>query len=69
MAKQENQTIRILVIDDRPEDAEALVSGMRNEGLPVRATRPASSDELVKCLAQQTFELVITQQNNATTPL
>ena len=69
MAKQENQTIRILVVDDRPEDAEALVSGMRNEGLPVRATRPASAEELADCLAKQSFELVISQQNSEMIPL
>lgn len=68
MAKQENQTIRVLIVDDRPEDAEALVSGLRNEGLPVRATRPASLDELVSCLANQTFELVISQQNSTVIP-
>lgn len=68
MAKQENLTIRVLVIDDRPEDAEALVSGLRNEGLPVRATRPASTDELLSCLTQQSFELVISQQNSTLVP-
>ena len=36
MAKSTDNALRLMIIDDSVEDAEAIVSGLRNAGIAVR---------------------------------
>ena len=51
--------LRLLLVDDRLEDAEQLTSLLRNGGLAVRPQRPDSIDELRALLASQAVDLVV----------
>ena len=46
MAKKQENALRLLIIDDKVEDAEAIVSGLRNAGIAVRPVRAANAEEL-----------------------
>jgi diguanylate cyclase (GGDEF)-like protein/PAS domain S-box-containing protein len=59
MARPNETTIRILLVDDRVEDAEAVVSALRNGGIAVRPTRPEHADALLAALAQPNVDLVL----------
>ncbi|MFD0738583.1 EAL domain-containing protein [Lysobacter koreensis] len=54
-----DMVLRLLIVDDSVEAAEAIVSGLRNHGIAVRPTRPESADELAALLAGQAFELLL----------
>ncbi|WP_395787174.1 EAL domain-containing protein [Aquimonas sp.] len=58
MAKQEI-VIRLLQIEDTLEDAEAIISALRNGGIAVRTVRPATEQELNEQLAKHPVDLVI----------
>ncbi|HRO27597.1 MAG TPA: EAL domain-containing protein [Luteimonas sp.] len=51
MSKKPDNALRLLIVDERVEDAEALVSGLRNAGIAVRPVRAASADELASALS------------------
>ena len=51
--------LRLLLVDDRLEDAEQLTSLLRNGGMAVRPHRPDTVDELRTLLAQQSIDLVV----------
>ena len=51
MSMKSDNALRLLIVDDRVEDAEALVSGLRNAGIAVRPVRAASAEELSTALA------------------
>lgn len=52
-------TLRLLIVDDSVEDAEAVVSALRNGGLAVRPLRPRDADELDAMLGAQAIDLVL----------
>lgn len=52
-------TIRLLIVDDSGENAEAIVSTLRNSGIAVRPTRPQNPDELAHALTSQPIDLVL----------
>jgi diguanylate cyclase (GGDEF)-like protein/PAS domain S-box-containing protein len=56
---QQDAVIRLLLVEDRLEDAEQLISHLRNGGMAVRPQRPESEDELVQLLASQSIDLVL----------
>src|SRR5918993_5085395 len=58
MAQQE-AVIRLLLVEDELEDAEHLISMLRNGGMAIRPQRPESVDDLDKLLAGQTIDLVL----------
>jgi len=60
--------IRVLVVDDRPEEAEALITSLRNDGLLVRATRPTTEEELTQQLGQNPFDLVLASMDAKALP-
>lgn len=64
--RKNNNTIRVLVIDDRMEDAESIVTGLRNDGLAVRASRPTSVEEYREMLAGQPVDLVLASATSKT---
>ena len=45
---QQDAVIRLLLVEDRLEDAEQLISHLRNGGLAVRPHRPENEDDLVE---------------------
>ena len=51
MSMKQDNALRLLIVDDRVEEAEALVSGLRNAGIAVRPVRAASAEELSAALA------------------
>ncbi|MBS0557321.1 MAG: EAL domain-containing protein [Proteobacteria bacterium] len=58
MSKQEN-VIKILLVEDSVEEAEQLISMLRNGGIAVRPARAGNADELQAQLATQTPDLLL----------
>ncbi|MDQ3206028.1 MAG: EAL domain-containing protein [Pseudomonadota bacterium] len=54
-----DMVLRLLMVDDSVEAAEAIVSGLRNNGIAVRPTRPENADALAELLRQQPPDLVL----------
>jgi len=52
-------TLRLLIVDDSVENAEAVVSTLRNSGLAVRPLRPRDADELDEMIGTQAIDLVL----------
>ena len=52
MAIGKDTALRLMLVDDQVNEAEAIVSGLRNAGIAVRPLRPESLDELASQLAQ-----------------
>src|SRR5690625_993475 len=50
MAKNQDNALRLVVVDDSMEQAEAIVSALRNAGIAVRPLRPATPDQLAEML-------------------
>ena len=51
--------IRMLIVNDDAEAAEAIVSNLRNAGLAVRPARAASLDQIDEHLAAHPFDVVL----------
>ncbi|HZW17675.1 MAG TPA: EAL domain-containing protein, partial [Luteimonas sp.] len=62
MSKNPEQALRLMIVDDSVEDAEAIVSALRNSGVAVRPLRPASAQELAGMLGEQKIDLVLAAQ-------
>lgn len=56
---QQDAVIRLLLVEDRLDDAEQLISHLRNGGMAVRPQRPESEDDLVQLLSSQSIDLVL----------
>lgn len=56
---QIESVVRLLIVEDRLEDAEGLISVLRNGGMAVRPQRPESLDELKSALASRQADLVL----------
>ncbi|MEZ0469896.1 EAL domain-containing protein [Luteimonas salinilitoris] len=69
MPKNLDNALRLMVVDDSMEDAETIVSGLRNAGIAVRPLRPASADELATMLGSQSIDLVLASQKSSAVPL
>ena len=54
-----DSTLRLMIVDDSGEDAEAVVSTLRNGGIAVRPLRPLDADELAQMVASQPMDLVL----------
>jgi len=63
---QKDITIRLMIVDDRVEDAEAIVSALRNGGIAVRPLRPQSLAELSEMVAAQPVDLILVSQSQLT---
>ncbi len=62
MPPSPDQALRLLIVDDSVEAAEAIVSALRNSGIAVRPLRPVSDEELVAMLGAQPIDLVLAAQ-------
>ena len=54
-----DSVIRLLFVEDRLDDAEQLISILRNGGIAVRPHRPESLDDLAAMLKEQSIDLVL----------
>ncbi len=61
MAIGKDTALRLMLVDDHVNEAEAIVSGLRNAGIAVRPLRPESLDELAGQLAQQQVDLILAE--------
>ena len=62
-------TIRLMIVDDSGEDAEAVVSAFRNGGIAIRPHRPLDAAELASTLASQPIDLVLAAKSSRTLSL
>src|SRR3546814_20608979 len=68
MSKNPDQALRLMIVDDSGEDAEAIVSALRNSGIAVRPLRSASGEELAAMLGAQPIDLVLAAQQASDIP-
>ncbi len=52
-------TVRLLIVDDSGENAETIVSMLRNSGIAVRPARPQNVEELGQIIGGQPIDLVL----------
>ncbi|MDH5821581.1 EAL domain-containing protein [Luteimonas sp. RD2P54] len=69
MSKNPDNALRLMVVDDSMEEAETIVSGLRNAGVAVRPLRPATLEELGTMLGGQTIDLVLAADKSSVIPL
>lgn len=62
-------TLRLTLVDDSGENAEAVVSALRNGGIAIRPLRPLDGDELARMVASQPMDLVVAARDARTIPL
>jgi diguanylate cyclase (GGDEF)-like protein/PAS domain S-box-containing protein len=68
MPKQD-KVIRLLLVEDSADDAEQLVSQLRNAGLAVRPTRAETRDAVAEALGGQDLDLVLANPAARQVPL
>ena len=59
MSRSQDPALRLMLVDDSVEEAEGIVSGLRNAGIAVRPLRPTTADELANMLLAQQVDLVL----------
>lgn len=64
-----DMVLRLLIVDDSVEAAEAIVSGLRNSGIAVRPSRPENEAELATLVTQQQPDLVLAAREARNVPL
>lgn len=69
MATSPDNALRLMIVDDSVEDAEAIVSSLRNAGIAVRPLRPGSIEELSAMVGGQAIDLVLAAQQSGGVPL
>lgn len=52
-------TVRLLIVDDSGENAETIVSMLRNSGIAVRPARPQNAEELAQIIGSQAIDLIL----------
>lgn len=62
-------TLRLTLVDDSAEDAEAIVSTLRNGGIAVRPLRPLDASELGQMVASQPMDLLLASRTAKGIPL
>jgi len=65
MAKKQENALRLLIVDDKVEDAEAIVSGLRNAGIAVRPVRAANAEELDAAVSGATDLVLVALSSRA----
>lgn len=64
----QDTVIRLLIVDDKLEDAEQTISLLRNGGIPVRPSRPESPEELEVALSGAGSDLILASLSARTIP-
>ena len=60
-----NEAIFLLILDKSENDAEKLISLLRNAGIPTRAKRIESEEELIEALEEQAWDLFLAREKEA----
>jgi diguanylate cyclase (GGDEF)-like protein/PAS domain S-box-containing protein len=68
MRAKQDSVLRLLIVDDSVEAAEAIVSGLRNAGIAVRVSRP-ENEESLPALVGGALDLVIAARDAKHPPL
>ncbi|WP_240125040.1 EAL domain-containing protein [Thermomonas alba] len=68
MATGKDTALRLMLVTDLVNEAEAMVSRLRNAGTAVRPLRPESLDELLAMLAQQPVDMVLADYASVLVP-
>ncbi|RPD88890.1 EAL domain-containing protein [Luteimonas sp. 100069] len=68
MSTRADTALRLLIVDDLVENAEAIASGLRNAGIAVRPLRPESDDELGRMIGSQSPDVVIAARGSSMLP-
>ena len=68
MAIGKDTALRLILIDDQANEAEAIVSSLRNAGIAVRPQRLEDLDALAQALAQQPVDLVLAEHASRQVP-
>ena len=68
MAIGKDTALRLILIDDQANEAEAMVSALRNAGIAVRPQRLEDLDALAQSLAQQPVDLVLAEHASTRMP-
>ncbi len=63
-----DSVIRLVIVEDRLEDAEGIISILRNGGMAVRPSRPESADELAEMVAKQPPDMILASWNGKSIP-
>ncbi|HQZ31205.1 MAG TPA: EAL domain-containing protein [Arenimonas sp.] len=66
---QQDAVLRLLLVEDQLEDAEQLISHLRNGGIAVRPQRPEDEDDLARLLDSQSVDLVLAAADAKYLPL
>lgn len=61
-----NETLLLLIIDSSQNEAEKLISLLRNAGIPTRAQRVEDYDAMIEALEQQSWDMLIARQDEDT---
>lgn len=61
--------LRLLIIDDSVDAAEAIASGLRNSGIAVRPNRPTDESDFIALLGSQPPDFVLIARDAASVPL
>jgi len=69
MSNASDHALRLMIVDDQVEAAEAIVSALRNAGIAVRPLRPESIEELGEQLSSQAVDLVLAAHDARSVPL
>jgi diguanylate cyclase (GGDEF)-like protein len=59
------ETVFLLILDKSENDAEKMVSLLRNAGIPTRATRIENEDDLIKALDDRSWDLFLGREEEA----
>jgi diguanylate cyclase (GGDEF)-like protein/PAS domain S-box-containing protein len=65
---QQDAVIRLLLVEDQLEDAEHLISMLRNGGMAIRPQRPESVEDLDRLLANGSVDMVLAQSDASYLP-
>ena len=68
MAIGKDTALRLMLVDDQVNEAEAIVSSLRNAGIAVRPLRAESLDELAQILSQQPVDMVLAEYASTQMP-
>jgi multidomain signaling protein FimX len=69
MRANKDSVLRLLIVDDSVEAAEAIASGLRNGGIAVRPSRPENEEELATMIGGQPLDLVLASGDAKSIPL
>ncbi|QOW25428.1 EAL domain-containing protein [Lysobacter sp. H23M47] len=64
-----DKTLRLMIVDDSVDDAEAIANTLRNSGIAVRPSRPETADALAGLLATQPMDLLLVARSSQAIPL